>query len=60
MHKTVVGARSDLLVGPGLAGGQALERVLLWIDSEHPADEHVMLEAGSMLGRWRIGGDGVS
>ena len=29
--------------------------VRLWIDSEHPADEHVMLEAGSMLRLWRLG-----
>ena len=55
VRKTVVGARADLLAGPGLSGGQAPGCVLLRVDSEHPAGEHAMLEAGSMLGRWRMG-----
>ena len=52
MRMTVVGAQSNLIEGLGLAGGQALERVLLQVDSEHPAEGHMMLEGGSMLRHW--------
>ena len=47
--------RGVSVMGRSLAGGQALERILLWIDREHPADERVMLEAGPMLRNWRMG-----